>query len=499
MHQVALGASSLWSKQELDILGIHPEFVSHILLRTGTNSLDISFYSEDEDSEDLRQELVQYPWFSASLFKRAERLDLWADLEFISTVASLFPRSQDMGCLRRLSAVPNTIETATELPMPLQLLPGVTDLKVQGYVVPWRSPLVSSNLTRLCLIHQDGDPRSLYTEARAALTRLHSLKKLVMGDLAPLMDSIGVDSPTLTLPQSLERLTIECHDYDTPIDGVIFVSLLRPPPHCVCDYNVRGICGNTNDTAVLEEDALDEAVREIFRLCIAPLREVDEVQHLLLAHSSMRLASTMIRPQISMSEWQPWQMDPETVTSYVQLDDEQLSLRLLNTSITYISNMNLDRLRTISFDIKLVSMLEQADLWVPLFEKAAGIRRIGMVNSKGDLNDYSILLDTLRKPHEHRQAEGTRMLVPHLEVLSLYLYSEEAAHEALMTSLLELVRARHEHGTPLRELVVPKWTGHWAVWMTLRQAALRITFIGAPQHPSLPHSPLMPEHPPRHS
>ena len=82
----------------------------------------------------------------------------------------------------------------------------------------------------------------------------------------------------------------------------------------------------------------------------------------------------------------------------------------------------------------------------------------------------------------HRHAEitnGDRFLFPNLETLALDFSYETESLEGeydLFTDLVDLVRARHELGVPLRETVIPSETSDWAEWNGLR-AAVSITLL----------------------
>lgn len=462
----------------------------HILLRCRSNFLDLSIYRGAEHSSELRRDLALNSWFSPSLFRRARRLDLAADLELISMVAYLFPPSQEMDSLRELVVCPYMMVADIELPAPLQMLPGITDLTLHDYIVPWKSPLISVNLTHLSLIHEEGGPHSSYYEVRAALSLLHSLEEFEMRHLAPLIDSNRADIPVLTLPQSLQRLSIETCDYDSPMDRITFVSLMRSPTHCVCHFFIDGIHESVDFTP-----ALDKALGQLFHRHTASFRGHEEVQHLVLTSSSMLLASTVVEPPTADPKCSAWQLDPESVASHFQLDagySDELPAHFLSASIAHLSNMSLDSLHTISFDMTFLSILERTNLWTLFLGRAVEIRHIGLTTIEGDNAQYSFLLDALRQTHDLGKIEGTGMLVPRLEVLAIPLRQDETRHIILIHSLTNLVRVRHELGTPLRELVVPKGTEHWDIWSVLR-ATLKVTFIDYP----LDRSPFVPNRMPR--
>ena len=101
-------------------------------------------------------------------------------------------------------------------------------------------------------------------------------------------------------------------------------------------------------------------------------------------------------------------------------------------------------------------------------------------------NIFSELLDALRvfraPGRDGDEAGDYRILFPRLEVLAVPIESE-SAHSVLLVGLIDLIRARQDHGAPLRQLVIPTAAEHWAVWSTLR-TMLKITPIDYPTETS---------------
>ncbi|VDC01828.1 unnamed protein product [Peniophora sp. CBMAI 1063] len=493
-REIALGSPSLWSPPEIYVFDLPHQFISLMLARSQSQPLHFTFYSEGDCDDLLHPNLDS--WLSPALFRRARSLNITGNWDLIEAMAARFPQKAEMDGLRELFIFIWEPEPDIVLPTPLRDLSGVTTLSLRHCEVPWRSPVISPRLTHLHVTNGCGENRLSYHDFRTAMGLLPVLEELAVKQRA----LIGAATGDVTImPQSLRRLRLIIYDDEHPLECIALLPLIKAPPQCICDLELHGLKlpdSSNPDTKALVDDSL---LRTLYPLSFHARDDV--VQHLTLTHSILHFASTtVIIPPPITQEWVPWGPDGGVViTSWraIGILNPDFPARFQDASAKYMSNINFDRLRTISFDASFFSMLERADLWAPLMERAVEIRQIGVMYTGVDERHLSNLLEALRRQYEPSfgPAGGMHMLAPHLEVLALPLYGDQTGHSVCIAPLQALIQARREAGIPLRELVVPRETKNWTVWRALR-ASLRVTFI---KWESFPHyrgpqrSPVMPK------
>ncbi|KZV68560.1 hypothetical protein PENSPDRAFT_687119 [Peniophora sp. CONT] len=487
-REVALQVPSLWSKPTLDILSLPHQYIPAILFRSHGASLDLRLQWDNKFDEIIDDSGLN-AWLSPSILRRARRIDCYAGILIIQLVAARLPPTREVDQLRELDVYfDDHANQSPDLPAPLKNLMGVTKLSLQHCQVPWKSSLISSKLTYLKLWQGEGGPRPSYDEVSHLIALLQSLETMFLAEVVPPAAPSGSKISALNFPASLCRLTIYTFNVETTMDALNFASRIRTPPQCLRHYSLSSFRKGEHPNVALVDDALGRILPNLsFTDCghiNAQLLEITSI--------SLRIiGSPVTLPLIPISPWDYPELEPGSIVNDLTLPGFTTETPPVNVRLDhYLPLIALEHLKVIALDASTVRHMARFDLWKH-FLRAHNVRRLGVKGLTSAHKHLITLLNTLGRLHGHGTGE-THILFPQLEMLLLPVLGDEVQHSDLIFTLVDLVHARREQGSPLQELVVPEETADWAVWGTLRNS-LKVTPIKYPMHrsPLVPDSPIM--------
>ncbi|VDC01768.1 unnamed protein product [Peniophora sp. CBMAI 1063] len=471
-REVALSVPSLWSKPSIDILSVPHQCIPDILVRSRSASLKLEM-DYDEDSTLIRAYAGLNAWLTPAVLRRTRCLMVAADEELVNHVAERLPPSEEMEQLQALTVMLTLTDGLPDLPAAFHELSGVTELTLWGFWVPWQCPLMSSKLTKLTLLFFDDDtPRPYYEGFRALLSLLQSLVDLNITNLVPLTDPDNSQPHPISLPSSMRRITVHVTCSRFAMDALTLISLMHPPPLCACDYSLP--------SSPYDAAQANDAMARLLSLLSSEHRDTTEAQDLQLRHGHLKLMSAVIAPPSPPLHQSPWPNAPQIPAT---LDMQTFSLA------NYMSFLTMRDLRTVSFDGTSIQELSRDKLWAT-FLRAANVRQIGIVRLGARMFDctHTELFNTLRTSCSFGDGTPSGIFFPQLEVLALPFTNDESTYANTVFELIELIHARRDRGSPLRELIISREAEDWAVWHTLRRL-LKVTFIDYPTY----ESPIMPQ------
>ena len=274
--------------------GIHRLYIPNILWRSRQAPLNLGLHFDSPNRLEKGDSHLNY-WLSPIILKRARTLDIAASPDIVTLVADrLPPQMQDvirLCVVRRGGWRPQDGQPL--LPEPLKDLPGVTRLTLQNWVIPWRSPILSSKLTHLCLsstgalqhLHRYGDIAEL-------LSLPQGLEVLEMRDIAPRFGLTGGQSPVISLPSSLRYLKVTFADGSVAADGLTYISLLDTPPRCTRHHEVSGF---RTFRQFPEIARIDDALGRLMPALSLAAHDGVKMQHAQLTNAGLRLVSDVLK------------------------------------------------------------------------------------------------------------------------------------------------------------------------------------------------------------
>ncbi|VDB83448.1 unnamed protein product [Peniophora sp. CBMAI 1063] len=469
-RDVALGTPSLWSKPLINMAMIHPRYIPDFLSRTRGATLNLGLGWEDESALLIEDRSID-AWLSPSILRRAKRLDIVCDLDLVAYVAGRLPPPQDMEDLRVLEmSLEYPDEAETELPVPFQRLTGITRLCLDEWSVPWRSSILSPELTDLHLANVAGS-RVSYEDMLGLLASLHRLQVLEIDNIAPRLEPIAEHRSMITLSSSLRSLDVAYTNGELAADGLAFISLLRAPPKCILNFQVHGMDRQPTSMALID----DAMGRIIPALSLAKCDNI-ELQHLEVTNQSLRFVSTSRSGVLPESH-------SEKITTTIRMNtftkaDPPIHFHLAQ----YTSHLTVHRLGSISLDVTSVRTINKDNIW-PHLMRSKDVRAVGLIKTNAIYGYFVEILDVLSKRHYAASTGDTGLLFPCLKVLALPFGSKQAQHEDLVDAVINVVDFRRAQGAPLDELIISREAGAWLIWSTLRKV-IKVTLVDYPVYES---------------
>ncbi|VDC01767.1 unnamed protein product [Peniophora sp. CBMAI 1063] len=483
-REILIGVPSLWSKPTLNTFDIPHQYIPDILFRARLNPLDLELdYTGGSDT--VLNDIGANAWLSPSVLRRARRLDITAGEDVISLIATRLYLVHETDQLRDLRVSTLFANGNPDLPIPFQTLSGVKRLHLCNCQISWQSPIFSRHVTHLHLSQRSGGFRPSYGEMAALAALLESLQTLHLADVVPIAGPTPDQSIPIVLSASLRDLQIFVNNEETAMDGLIFISQVIAPRQCPRQFVLPSLDESPPPLNVALVDTALE--RLIPRLSFTGCHAID-ARYLDLGPSSMWIVGFEAEPQGSAAQLPPSSPhDARYTEGYLEIPSSEAPDPFCLSS--YLSLIPLEQLHTLSLDVVTLRDLCRSQGW-PTLLRAEGVCRVEVAEpSEPQTYKYLVLLlAILLRRHNRDEGDGPRVLFPHLEVLALPLFEEEAKCHDMKAGIVNLVHARQELGVPMHELVIPLGASEWSVWTTLRPA-LKISFIDYPRH-SAPFNPM---------
>ncbi|VDB83440.1 unnamed protein product [Peniophora sp. CBMAI 1063] len=477
-REVALDVPSLWTRPKLDVFSIPHQYITDILIRSRSGTLDLSVIWGG-GSEDIEGDPGVKAWLSPAISRRTSGLTIVAEDDMEASLLA-FELPKQWQRLHTLNMTQREPDTILELPPSLQMLRGITCLSLEGYHIPWNTPILSSALSELHLGYDDLVHRPPYDKLRATLASLELLEVLELRNIAPRFGRTGSQLP-LIMPASLQRLKTSCMTNPAlGMDALTFVSLIHTCPRCNRYHALPGFSNHTPNITLI-----NDTLSQLLPVLALSTNDDLQIRHLHLICDAMRLVSDAIPPLSSDQLSRP---SKELVSNTLFATDFTKNEPPMHFHLAdYLPHVPLERLRTISLDTSSVRFIERKHLW-PRLLRADSVCALGLLKTHTPYNDFAYMLDALRVPQAGSKGDEARMLFPRLEVLAVPFTKDEGAHSKMIIALIDLLHVRQESRMPLLELLVPKEAGHWTMWHSLR-AMLKITAIDYPtiESPVVPY------------
>ncbi|KZV61290.1 hypothetical protein PENSPDRAFT_659025 [Peniophora sp. CONT] len=475
-RKVALGASSLWSRPEIDVLSIHPGYIPDIMSRCRGNPIELHLNPESVElaDEGIEDDVGLRAWLSPKILSQVKGLTISGTLTLLEYVATCFP--QDMTQLRRIYLETDGFDYPDPtLPAQFWDLTTITDLTLSSCVVPLGSPLLSSSLTRLSLNSKGNRIRETSIEMCNVFSRMSRLEQLEMHNAVPQSPPQGL---TIELPSSLRNLDIRVTDSEIIRDGLKFVSRLVFSPHCSLGFYIE-----TEESLAKNEEA-DDTLRRVLRQIALASNHVRAAWNLVLGYNSVTVASTELKAWTPGTRVRlPVTETHDTIINNFSIMEYRWQTRMITGRITpqhdltdVLAFIHLENLHAVTLTSETIHTITANSLWKSLLA-AADIYRIDVEPPHQPISAHFFdLRNALCHRHGQIPSDGTRsqFLFPRLRTLVLRLTVEDRKNTELAISLIDLVRSRAELGVPIHEIMFPSPIPSGAGWDTLR-AAVKFT------------------------
>ncbi|VDB96551.1 unnamed protein product [Peniophora sp. CBMAI 1063] len=391
-------------------------------------------------------------WFTPAILQRARQLDIYADKALAD---HLWPRlPAHMNFLQKLRIEAFERNEILALPQPLLDLPAVTSLHLQGYHVPWRSALMSPQLTELDIGYWFPSRPLPYEVLRDMLSSLQFLERLILCGINVRFSTPFDQIPNIVLSLHLMKLEIhtEVEQGDISTNNLMLMSLLQTPPGC---NRLVSIQRETGETAPLE----GILARLIPLFSLVNYKEMG-LRQLWLEEHAMTFASTpMMLQDSTVAHQSSYNRTAARLDLAPSLDAYPLNL--------YLPFVPVGRLRTLFLDGWTTRTLSSHNLWPELL-RAEEVWDVKLTSAT-EGHDYATFFDVLRNERLGGDSNShSAMLFPRMEQLALPLSGVETASTDVIADLIKLIHARQHKGAPIKKLLVPKEVEHWISWDTLR-------------------------------
>ncbi|VDC03675.1 unnamed protein product [Peniophora sp. CBMAI 1063] len=471
-REVAFAVPSLWSGKPIDVFAIPYQYIATVLTLARSATLDIEVRCEGSSAW-ARADPSMNAWLTPPILRNARRLSICADNALLGHLWRSLP--EHMNFLQELEVTSFKEEEFAELPRLLCNLPSVARLTLLDCQVPWRSALMSPQLTELHITNNPAGPPVPYDDLRDLLSVLQSLESLELRGVNPQFSTPLDQIPNIDLSPLLKQM-ITYTDYSSEIatSNLILNTLLQTPPQCNRTISIDGDLLDFDGLLVSYEDEGNVAPfagvmsRLLHLLSLVDYEEM-ELRHLDLEECAIRLVSTS-KPVHDGT--MPRQRSYDCITRLhvmVTSDADCVNPHL------YLHYVPVDRLHTLSLDESAADTLSAHNRWPGLL-RAKELRTV-VLTSSWTCHDYSNLFDALREEHFGGDSiDSSHILFPRMERLALPLFDTETCSSSTIADLIDLVHARQLADAPLRELLVPEGCRHWASWAAL-QTMVKVTFI----------------------
>ncbi|VDB86982.1 unnamed protein product [Peniophora sp. CBMAI 1063] len=482
-RSVASGTSGLWAKHD-DVLNLHPSYLPAILSRSGDCLFDISFdflaqiepHPVETSTHKCDNILVRACyWLSPPVLSKTERLsmngfsdDLYATWVNLAAYRHSL-RKVDLSTKRNPSHV---------LPAPLAGSSDVTHLTLAGFIVPWNSPIFSTNLTslRLTVNYEDLERRNMLPschELQTALSGLRSLRVLELYDVVP----HGPIQEEIHPPETLRLFIFKLGQF-APIKFAQSLRLLvRLKIPEACARHVL-LCEEAED--VVLSDSESDYLKIYVNMFLASSLSAAPGLSFGLQTVCITTEERARRRWLYTCSYKAKEPDNEPLYDRIHLltsprhaDLHNMArFRAIGLDIRdFIDMLNMDELRIATFTYSSCVAITYTNRWAEFTVTAPQLRVIGVFLSEC-LPLLHLLGNTVR---------GRLTSLPLLEriifngVDDLH-PSAESQFVSELAALTGLLRVRKMHGTPLQEIVVSKSAETWGVWDVLK-GEVEITFM----------------------